>query len=187
MRSSSTIIAGTLAGALLTAALTGCTTKAPADPEPEETVTATASAEPTPEPTPSAGELIDVSEKDTIPQGLVPYSLEGRDVVVVDPAAPLPQAVLDDITARADLPPTGDKQATIEAIEADTGKRIVTVDLDFGTLAPGEDPRDIWSVYGSASDPVAVDVGSREGGIAAAEAFIAAQPDAALWVVLVVD
>lgn len=90
-------------------------------------------------------------------------------------------------TARADAGPGGDPQATIATIAGDTGKGILIVGVVFGTMDPAtEENRDIWSVNDSGVN-VGVDVGSREAGVAMAEAFVASQPDPSMWVILVAD
>lgn len=193
MRSSSKTAAGALLGALLTVALTGCASVV-SGPDPEPTATAapsvTAPPEPVqtpePDPVPTPGEVIDASDKSSVPDGLVAYPLEGRDYLVLDPAAPLPQQVIDDMTARAAQTHRSAMPGLAGRLSEQTGKGVVIVLRSFGALADDEsgDVYDVWQCYTSAG-PLPPGHRSEAEAIAHAEAFVASQPDPGNWTILV--
>lgn len=194
MRSSSTITAGALLGALLTAALTGCTTGGtdePTSPPASQTATAepttTPTVTPTPTPTvPQAGDVIDVADRDTVPDGLLTYLLGGRDYMVLDPAAPLPQVIVDDLTARAAADEgSGMAMYLVQDLVEDTGKDLVLIEQSYGSFAEDESGNyyDIWTCY-TADGFITQGHLTEAAAVAEAAAFVAAQPNPDQWTII---
>jgi len=198
VRSSSKTAAGALLGALLTVTLTACGTPAVTGPDREpgtEAPSASATATPdpvetpeseeTPDPVPTPGQVIDASAKRTVPDGLIAFPLEGREYLVLDPAAPLPQQVVDTLSARAATIGPDASVGQAGRMSAETGKKVVLMITFVGALPDDESGNyyPVWECY-TADGHLPPPVRSFAEALANAEAFVASQPDPAAWVIV---
>lgn len=183
-----TITAGLLTALLTTTTLAGCVLD-PIEETPDPVTTPT--TEPAPEPEPEPEPVLDLEVGDTVetdtvlPDGLRAYELDNGDLVVIDPAADLPQVVIDDLesqiiaTLRMAASPS-----LFRKVEEETGKQAVIIQQV--EAADGPSTKLMWALahYPEALGPPQA---TREAAIASAEAIIAGLDNPNEWVILVHD
>jgi len=165
--------------------LAGCVTPgdSPSGPGPRPTSSVTAAPQPTP------GQTLSPSEVDGAKDaGLDTYTFGDGTTIAVDPGAPLPAAVIDDLALGATqyaINGTNGSGGT-KAI-ADVGRTMgernwVLVSPAWGALEPGGTEQWNWFVAANGEVIAAVDVaGDQTNAVSIAESYIAGQPDPASW------
>jgi hypothetical protein len=128
----------------------------------------------------------------TPPEGLVIYPLPGKKMVLVAGDQPLPAAVNADIQTRinqviAANPATASDPSTAahnandlgQAIATETGKQVLVVATSYGQGISDSAPVAGWSVLNHQA------FDTKAQAVSWAQAYVAAQPDPSLWLIVV--
>lgn len=203
MRTTRRTVIGLSLSALL---ISGCATTPTSAPVPDATAATQTAPTPTSDPTPEApavptvGATLTAEQAAALPEGMKAYEMTDGTLIAVDPVQPLPESVHADIKALAQadsMRGSGDPamesgfaaKHTKIASKA-TGKEIIQVyplmgvigDNDWGPNRPG---------WGAIVNGQGVHNGTatydRDATIAAVNAWVAAQPNPAIYEVIVLD
>lgn len=181
----------------LAAGLAACSSDA--TPAPVPSVTASATQAPVAEPSDDAttdapatvpletGATITPEQAQTLMEGQTGFELADGTIIVVTATEPLPDLVRADIAVQvtetyvAGNGPTSSNAAAslARSLSRETGKSILVISQSFASINPNDEPSEIWSTQGQST--LIQGTADRDSQIANAQAWIAAQPDAALW------
>lgn len=186
--------------------ISGCATTPTSAPVPDATAATQTAPTPTSDPTPEApavptvGATLTAEQAAALPEGMKAYEMTDGTLIAVDPAQPLPESVHADIKALAQadsMRGSGDSamesgfaaKHTKIASKA-TGKEIVQILPLMGVIGDNDwgPNRPVWAaiVNGKAINKTTTNY-DRDETIAAVNAWVAAQPNPAIYEVIILD